>query len=104
MKISTSSVPSIPSTSRTATRRTGKRASSISRPRRAPSVALLALGVVVHRGLHALRALAEQKIVEHCARDRRRGAGTEAAVLDDHRERDLRILHRREGDEPGMVA
>ena len=57
-------------------------------------------------GLHveALRQLAEQVVVEHVARDRRRGARAEAAVLDHDRERDLRALDRREGDEQRMVA
>src|SRR5437016_2122060 len=37
-------------------------------------------------------------------RERRGSARTEAAVLDDHRERDARALDRREGDEERMVA
>ena len=40
----------------------------------------------------------------HLAGDRRRGAGAEAAVLLQHRDRDARLLGRCEGDEPGVVA
>ena len=48
--------------------------------------------------------LAEQVVVEHLARDRRRGLRAEAAVLDEHRERDLRLVGRRVGDEQRVVA
>ena len=42
---------------------------------------------------------------EHLARDRRRRrAAVLAGVLDQHRDRDLGIVDRREGDEPGVVA
>ena len=44
----------------------------------------------VARDVVLARVLARQHVVEHAARDRRRGAGAEAGVLDDHRERDLR--------------
>src|SRR6267142_5421924 len=70
----------------------------------APSVAFLVGLVLGGRLLHPLRQLAEQVVIEHRARDRRGGARAEAAVLDDHRQRDLRILERREGDEQRMVA
>src|SRR3954463_13018619 len=49
-------------------------------------------------------ALAEQVVVEHLARDRRRRARAESRVLDHHGERDLGILDRREGDEERVVA
>src|SRR5207248_2306318 len=43
-------------------------------------------------------------VVEHGARERCRGARAEAAVLDDHGERDARVIERRKGDEQRMVA
>src|SRR5437868_7930639 len=102
--MSTKSVASMPSTRRRATRCTGMRAISTRLLLRAPSVALLLLGVVVLGRHHARRQLAEEVIVECGPRDRRRGARTEAAVFHDHRERDLRAVDGGEGDEPGMVA
>ena len=48
--------------------------------------------------------LAEQVVLEHLARDRRGGLRAEAAVLDQHGERDLRLVGGRVGDEPGVVA
>ena len=38
------------------------------------------------------------------ARDRRRRAGAEAAVLHQHRDRDARRFGGRKGDEPGVIA
>ena len=55
-------------------------------------------------GAGALGQLAEQVVVEHLARDRRRGLGAEAAVLDQHRQRDGRLVGRRVGDEQRVVA
>jgi hypothetical protein len=48
--------------------------------------------------------LAEQIVVEHLARDRRRRLGAEAAVLDQHGQRDPRLVGRGKGDEQRMVA
>src|SRR4051812_44238204 len=57
--------------------------------------------VVLHR---FLRVLAEQPVVEHLARDRRRGARAEAGVLDDDRDRDLRVIRRGVRDEQRVIA
>src|SRR4051812_27599717 len=100
-----SSVLSMPSTRRSATRRTGMRAISTSLLRGGPLVALRLLGVVVlGRGLHARRDFAQEVVVGRSACDRRGGARAEAAVLHDHRQRDARAVDRREGDEPRVVA
>src|SRR6266853_1891925 len=48
--------------------------------------------------------LAEQVVVEHLARDRGRRTRPEPGVLHQDRERDPRIVHRREGDEKRVVA
>src|SRR4051794_18115262 len=61
------------------------------------------LGVLVlGRGLRD--ALAEQVVVDHLPRDRRGGSSAEAGILDQHRERDLGILDRRERDEERVIA
>ena len=52
----------------------------------------------------ALAPCAGEVVVEHLPRDRRRGLRAEAAVLDQHRERDPRLVGRRVGDEPRVVA
>src|SRR5205085_947229 len=48
--------------------------------------------------------LAQQVIVEHLARNRARGGAAVAAVLHQDRERQLRVVGGREGDEERMVA
>ena len=50
------------------------------------------------------RVALRQPVVEDAARDRRRGLRAEAGVLDHQRERDLRIVGRRVGDEERVVA
>src|ERR1035437_3966196 len=49
-------------------------------------------------------ALAEQVVVQHLARDRRRRARAEAGVFHHYRERDLRVFQRGEGYEQGVIA
>ena len=52
----------------------------------------------------SLGYMPEQHVVEHAARDRRRGAGAEAGVLDHQRERDARLVERRERGVQRVVA
>src|SRR5688572_16702314 len=55
-------------------------------------------------GPGAVRHLAEQPVVEHGARDRRRGGAAVPAVFHQHDQRDGRVLGGRIGDEPGVIA
>src|SRR5215470_19271175 len=48
--------------------------------------------------------LAEQVVIEDFPGDGRGGAGAEPGVLDQHRERDLRVVRRSERDEERVVA
>src|SRR6185503_4564622 len=66
----------------------------------------LIAGTIV-RVLGALLRLgqfAEQVVIDHLARDRGGVARAEPGILDDHRERDRRLVSRGIGDEQGMVA
>src|SRR5438132_12945277 len=65
---------------------------------------LIILFVLVAQLLLALRALAQQVVVEHLARDRRRGRAAVAAVLHQDRHGEPGIVCRRIGDEERMVA
>src|ERR1700681_1605598 len=47
---------------------------------------------------------AEQIVVKHGARNGRGGLRAEAAVLDEHRERDMRMVCRRVGEIPRVIA
>src|SRR5512139_3271802 len=55
-------------------------------------------------GLQRLGRLAEQVIIEHLARDRCGRRAAVAAVFNQHRQGDARLVGRRESNKPGMVA
>src|SRR5512135_3176590 len=59
---------------------------------------------IVRLQFHVAGAFPGQVKVHHGARDRRRGRAAVDAVLDHYRNRDLRVLDRRVGDEERMVA
>src|SRR5215207_4642814 len=55
-------------------------------------------------GFERRRLLAEQIIIEHLARNRRRRARTEPGVLDENGKRQLRLVGRGVSDKERMVA
>src|ERR1700682_6052917 len=72
--------------------------------RNTASVALVvAGGHRNHRGRTG-RAVAQQEIIDHLARDRRGGLRAEAAILHEHGERDPRLVGRGVRHEQGMIA
>src|SRR4051794_17120104 len=65
---------------------------------------LITLALVGVQRLLRLRLLVQQVEVENLACDRRGGGAAMAAVLDQDRDRDLRVVRGREGDEERVVA